>query len=413
VTQSGARWAGILIRLAPTGPTWNAVPAALTWNAVTPEFAWDDYGSIFIDDAQVISPGQGNVRSVLVFAGRVTELSSAWDDSVQAPVVSVTASGFTADLQNRSVGDEPWNVESVSARARRILALVGLPITIDIADTLADTLLSWRDVDSQGALGLLQEIAKSVDGVLWPAVHSSLGAYLFLEDPAERAALIHFVDDDGVISIEESDPTAAFKVSACDVLRDPVDWAQSVADLATRVNVTWKQQGVDDEGKNTTTDVTEHVIDPALELTHGTRAVSVSTELQSAADASNVAAQVMARTSSDAWRASGFTIDDDDLNTAAEDIALMLDLLDGTSRVGAPIIVNELPTWAPAGESTGVYLEGATYRFVGGRWVLELVVSSSVGLGGSAEWNQMDSDWTWNMWDPSITWNDIRGVSAE
>jgi hypothetical protein len=60
----------------------------------------------------------------------------------------------------------------------------------------------------------------------------------------------------------------------------------------------------------------------------------------------------------------------------------------------------------------GVYLEGGTYRFVGGRWVVELLVSSASGLGQSAQWDQLDPTWTWDQWDPAITWNDLRGVAA-
>ena len=215
------------------------------------------------------------------------------------------------------------------------------------------------------------------------------------------------------ITIVETDPETGFDISACDLLRDPVSWVQSVADIATRVNVTWKLQGVDDEGLNTTTDVTERVIDAALEQQYGTRGVSVSTELQSATDAEDVAQRVLTRTSADSWRANGLTLDDEDLNATEEDVSLMLGLLDGTSRIGAPMVIGELPSWAPAGATAGVYLEGGTYRYVGGRWVLEMIVSSgNAGLGESAQWDTLDSDWQWDQWDSSITWNDLRGVAA-
>ena len=60
-----------------------------------------------------------------------------------------------------------------------------------------------------------------------------------------------------------------------------------------------------------------------------------------------------------------------------------------------------------------MYLEGGTYRYRGGRWVLELTVSvAGSGLGRSAEWDELDPTWTWNQWEPSLTWNDLRGVAA-
>ena len=796
--QSDGRWVGLQATLDPTGPAWDDMPSTLTWDAVDPALSWDDLGTLYLDDVQVSTPSEGIERGVLVFAGRITSLSAAWDDTADAPVIDVVANGFTADLENRSVGDEPWPVEDVEARSTRILDLVGLPIAIDVDTSLADTLLSWRDVDSQGASGLLKEVASSVDGVLWPAVHQALGAYLRLEDPAMRASLLHLVEligpppevvhtnlatnpdaeafgavsthrtnlaldpamttawfvgagslpastagttdpfigstfrrftapptggtasdgvdssgsvsnapqvavgpvtatvwvrstqaitlrpaaihaagagfaytlqsnvtlvpgvwtpvafsgsatvagvlgirlrvqtgvmlaangtlDIGAVQVEQSlarpreviwggavaagdftyawsgaanastslqrapttvgyspfsgqngarwssvsehtrgarsfavlrtqngttgliwsapgtvlagqwvtirarvkgvagvnfgvsartsggggaagvnytasgdwqdvytsgqagtdgaltggqitintnggliyvdevavlvegapyvgpyfdgrtpsTPTAAyawtgpadaststwstvqthtiviepvnpdegFDLSACLIERDPVTWVQDVSDVVTRVAVTWKLQGVDDEGNPTTEDVTERIVDSGLESRHGTRAVSLSSQLQDATDALHVAEQILARTSSDAWRAEGLTVDDDDVYPTPVGVALMLDLLDGTSRIGAPIVIGDMPEWAPSGTDASVYLEGGTYRFVGGRWVLDLLVSASTGVGESAAWDELDPDWQWDQWSPDITWDDLRGVAA-
>jgi hypothetical protein len=214
------------------------------------------------------------------------------------------------------------------------------------------------------------------------------------------------------IEIEQADPATGFDLSACQVLRDPVSWVQTVADVVTRVAVSWKVQGVDDDGLPTTTDSTVHEIDPGLEAIHGSRRVSVSTQLQAADDAIDVAQRILARTSPADWRAEGLTVDDDDIPGGTTGVALLLDLLDGTSRIGAPVVLGELPSWSPAGAMAGVYLEGGTYRFVGGRWVVELLVSSASGLGQSAQWDQLDPTWTWDQWDPAITWNDLRGVAA-
>jgi hypothetical protein len=816
-TQTAGAWIGVQLDIFPTGLAWDEMPPTLTWNGVDPTLQWDELGTVYVDDVTILAPGDGTGRGVLVFSGRITDLSAAWDDVVGGPVVRVTAAGFTADLQNRTIGGEPWTVESVDERAHRILELAGLPITIDIADTLDVILLSYRDVDAQGATGLLTEIATSVDGVLWPAVHQTIGAYLVLEDPSQRASLLQLVDVPGppdaeafgavatvrtnlatnprataltvasgalgwlprwfgsapgagtttlvtgaadgppgvstyarktwtvapagasdvgfahtnsysttgtsttgkavtagttytfssyvrssravaaaaawgvrlvwrdaagaflstvagantalpagtwqrmsfvstapagaafvevlssnnanmtgivagdtldgtallmeaaavvlpyfdgttpaagdftyqwsgtadastsiqrapqivganayggparwssvvehdggarswgflplvvtpqgliltvpnvatgqtitatlrvkgaaglllqlqartstggginpptlvtctgawetvtysatavagttlvgvqlvtrspyavgvpfyvdraivvvepapytgpyfdgrtpdtelivyawtgaadaststqttvqqhTIEIAPKDPDTGFNLSACQVLRDPVTWHQSVADLVTRVAVGWLVQGVDDDGLPTTTDSTVQVVDAGLEALYGTRRVQVSTQLQAADDATDVADRILARTSATDWRADGVTLDDDEIPAGPEGVALLLDLLDGTSRIGAPVVLGEMPSWTPAGASAGVYLEGGTYRFVGGRWVLELLISSAAGLGRSAAWDELDPAWTWNRWDPAITWNDLRGVAA-
>jgi hypothetical protein len=409
VVQVDDQWVGLYLTLSPTGPAWDQLPSTLTWDGFDPTLSWDDQGTLYVDDAQVTSPAAGTGRGVLVFSGRITNLSSSWQD---APTLNVTAAGFTADLDNRTVGDQPWVVESVAARTQRILTLAGLPITIDIDTSIDQTLLTWRDVDAQGATGLLQEIAESVDGVLWPAVHESLGAYLRLEDPELRTPLLQLALVDGVIVIVQGDPNIGYDLSACTLLREPAIWVQDVADVVTRVAVDWNVQGVDDKGQPKITTATEQLVDTALEVQHGTRRVQVSTQLQAAADAVEVAQRILSRTSPDGWRAEGLTIDDDDVVPGAQGVALVLDLLDGTSRIGAPIVLGDLPYWSPAGAVAGVYLEGGAYRFTGGRWVLELSVSASTGLGGSAAWDELDPTWTWNQWDPSLTWNDLRGAAA-
>ena len=268
-------------------------------------------------------------------------------------------------------------------------------------------------MDAQGATGLLQELATSVDGVLWPAVHQSLGAYLRLEDPALRASLLQLTLLDGeLVVVVQTDPDIGMDLSACLIERDPVTWVQDVADVVTRVAVSWLVQGVDDEGQPTTTDATVQVVDTALEATHGTRRVQVSTQLQDATDAEDVADRILSRSGPDTWRADGLTIDDVDVVGGAAGVALVLDLLDGTSRIGAPLVLGDLPAWAPTGTDAGVYLEGGDYRFTGGRWVLDLTVSAATGLGGSAAWDDLDPAWTWDQWHPDLTWNDLRGVSA-
>ena len=49
---------------------------------------------------------------------------------------------------------------------------------------LADIPVSWLDVDHRAAVGLLTDVAQSVDGVLWAASHPVLGPCIRFEDPA-------------------------------------------------------------------------------------------------------------------------------------------------------------------------------------------------------------------------------------
>ena len=116
----------------------------------------------------------------------------------------------------------------------------------------------------------------------------------------------------------------------------------------------------------------------------------------------------MARLTVGGWRASGFTVDDDDLDQADE----LLTLLDGTSRIGLPVRVTDLPPWSPAGPVLPLYLEGGKYAFDDGRWVLDLNVSSARGQGQSVTWAELDPTWRWIDVDPALTWAGVYGVAG-
>jgi hypothetical protein len=408
-------WVGIEVAAYPVGPGWDELNAAWTWDTAPAAMTWDDLGSFDVDDVTVLAPAAGTTRTVDVFVGRITDLAAAWDEDAGAPVVKVTAMDLIADLENRYVGDEPWPAEPISARASRVLGLAGLPVPITVAPSLGRLVVSWKDADRAAAFGLIGGLATSADGVLWPAAHASTGSYLVLEDTAARVALRTLTLTGGTIKVVVGTTPGAVNLSACALLRDPVSWEQSAADVLTRASVTWKEQGTDtDTGKPTATDRTTTVIDTTLEPTYGTRAASISTELTAGPDATEVAARVLARASTAAWRATGVTLDDAwTTDTVPADVGTLLDLLDGTRRIGAPILLAGLPgEWTPINGTVPVYLEGGTYAFSDGAWVLDLTVSNATGQGQSAGWDELPGAWTWDQWDPAVTWDQLRGAAA-
>ena len=408
-------WVGLQVATYPTGPTWADLPPDLTWADVDPAWQWADYAAVFVDDVTVLAPAGGIPASVVVFSGRITALESGWADEDDAPVIRVACADFTAELENRQVGDEPWLVETLGTRFARIVALSGMDVTYELDPQLAGTLVTWRDVDAQAANGLLVELAESVDGILWSATHQVTGPYFVLEDPNTRPSLYLLEEgSDGIVRIVPAPALdAAVQLSACDVLREDVTWTQDVSDVITRAAVGWQEQGVDDEGEVETTDRTVTVIDTALEVTYGSRRLSLTTQLQDEDDARTVARRLLDRTSDTDWRAAGLAIDDAELDAGPDDVERLLTLLDGTSRNGRSIQLTDLPPWAPApGGTVGVHLEGGTYTFADGAWILELGVSNYAGQGASATWADLDPSWRWVDFDPSITWADLHGVGV-
>ena len=150
-----------------------------------------------------MAPAGGTVRTVLAFAGRITDLSA--DDRRprrDVPRSTVTAVDQLADLENRYVGAEPWLAEPFATRVDRILAAAGVDRPRPRSTKRSgDLIVSWRDVDNQSAGGLIAELAAGVDGVLWSATHSTTGPYLWIEDvdrprPAEVLERV-----DGIVTI--------------------------------------------------------------------------------------------------------------------------------------------------------------------------------------------------------------------
>jgi hypothetical protein len=92
--------------------------------------------------------------------------------------------------------------------------------------------------------------------------------------------------------------------------------------------------------------------------------------------------------------------------------ATAADLLDGTTRIGLPLTLVDLPEWSPSNGTLPLYVEGGTYDFTGGRWVFSLVVSNVYGSGASAAWDDLPDTWRWDDFGPDVTWNDIYGAQV-
>jgi hypothetical protein len=351
-----------------------------------------------------------------VFHGRITDLDARYDYQLAggSTRIDVTAKDPTADLANVRIGDEPWPVESLGSRVDKILALSGTGMTARVDPTIAETLVTYRDVDSQGAAGLITELAASVAGVAWAAVHDSTDVYYWIEDPRNRVALYFLQMNDATGQVEvkpNASATPTIPLTAHNVLADPIRWQQSVSDIATRADITWLEQGVDDEGQVTTTERHQVTINNELETKLGRRGFSLSTELVSQADASRVASTLLAAQHSSEWRLDGVTwaIKYEDELTQAEATAAM-DLLDGTVRIGHSLSITGLPAWVPVSESVLIYIEGGNYVFEDGNWRLELTGSSS-GQGTSIKWEEADPTWPWTSFQ-NLSWLDLIGVGA-
>lgn len=418
VTPTAAgQWLGVVLRVFPTGSAWYQLPGSWADQAGS----WLDHITGWLDNITILGPGESAPRTVLAFDGRITDISASWDAGLDAALVEVTAVDFTSDLGNIKIGDEPFPVEAFGPRFERVVQLAreaapSLQLETFIDDSVAAIPLAWQDIDAQPVMGLLQDYTASVDGVLWSAVHQTTGPYLRVEDPSARPPAWMLTDDtgSGLVEVVPSATVTGVRVSACDVLRDPVRFVQSVSDVASGVTVTWQETVTDPEGQTSTVEHSVSRIDEDREAVYGQRRVSLSSLLADPDDAEAVALRLLARAGFDGWRAGGVQLSDATLTAPdPEAVQLFLTLLDGTARIGLPVLLDDLPPWAPLGARVTVYLEGATCTYEQGAWDFQLTVSSGHGTGDSVAWAELDPSWAWVDFDPTIQWTDLVGVGPE
>jgi hypothetical protein len=218
----------------------------------------------------------------------------------------------------------------------------------------------------------------------------------------------------GVLTVTPAATAAGIELDACLVLLDPVRWDQDSTDTATQVAVGWQEQTAAGPPPTLTArDVTR--TDDALTATRGRFRVSISTDLATLTDATNLADTMLARLSVGGWRVTGLTwqIDAADVLDGPA-LSRVMTVLDGTTRIGLPILLTGLPAWSPISpeDTVALYLEGGRFSNTRGAWRLELDTSSAVAQGKAAmSWDQQPAYWTWDQYAPSVSWDSLAGVA--
>jgi hypothetical protein len=410
-------WLGLQVRCYPPGPAWAQLDGT-AWSGL-PGHTWEQLSTIVISGVQLLAPAAGAAQSALVFSGRITDVIASWDGGPDTGL-QVIAQDWLAELANRFVGDTPWPAEPLGTRADRVVALSGQPVTLTTDPGVAALQVTYRDVDRQAATGLLQQLATSCGGILWTATHLVTGQVMRIEDTAARpAALTLSTAGTGLVHVVPS-PAAiatALPLTACDLDADPVRFVLDMTDTVSMVAVQWLEQ-VADPGPPATVKPTQRTLeltDPNTLAVIGARRLSVSTQLTGSGDATLQAQGWLARSSVLAWRIEGLTWDTDaDLDPG--EITAIMTLLDGTRRNGLPIALTDLPDWAEAltggQDQVALYVEGGTYTYAAGSWVLELATSAATGsAAGNTPWTALDPGWRWLDFDPAVTWLDLYGVT--
>lgn len=407
----------------------DPLPSPLTWTQTAGR--WDQQVLRWIDLQRVgisylsLLQAEASIRPALVWSGEVTSLVMQ-AAGYKAATTAVTASDLSSVLANVKVGDDPWPSQTVQERANAIMALIPTSPPLVIDPGLQNTVVSYRDVDAQPPLGLLQDLAQTAGGVLWITAHATQGVYLWMEDPRNRENVRRFAIDDttGAVYItnDAGDQVSVAILSANDVLRDPVQWTQDVNQIITQASISWLEQIPAGEGEQASTeDHTVVVRDTQDRIDrYGIRDISVSTELTTAEDAENLADRILALSRGTGWIFDGLQLDTillcRDIATVdyPHRLTTVLDLLDATTRIGYALTLIDMPAWTPTGAVRSVYVDGGTYTWADHRWQLELTATPSAGQGQSATWADFDGTGvTWADFAPNkITWLDAYGTAG-
>ncbi len=338
-----------------TNPKWNTTVG--TWAAQT---------------------GTWKARAValVLFAGEVSDTSTQWgglgDEWVG--LTDVVATDPIADLAHLPVGDAPWPVESVSARATRIQALTPLVWQSDASTAR----VAARDVDAQPALDLLDDLAvwASLSGGLF--YDPSLGVARFLLDTYRQTTAPGLILD------------------ACQ-LTDDANAVESVADLVNDVTVTYRD-AVDPNAQPSARYTSPSSIDR-----FGRRAVTYSTELVDAVDANNRAQAAAIRLGLSLAKWVNLTTS----SSLTEDAEAIAETLFGAWPGLRTKLVNLPPPAAPSwsgyleGWSLEVDVDASTRALV---WTADVQLSPATWSGPLTTWADHADGTRWVDVDPAQPW---------
>jgi hypothetical protein len=337
------------------------------------------------------------------FEGRITTTPVQWDDHLRRPVMTITATDPSAELANLRLGDQPWPAETAATRLARVVALTGLPLRHSIDHDLRDVLMGPRDVDSQPASSLLEEVATTTGGVLWPLTHATTGPYLRIEDTTSRLALYGLViPDEGPVTIAPA-AHGAITVPASVLDRDGTTISRDTTDLATVVAVRWTETGTDEDGKPTSVEHTETTTDPDRLTAYGYRSVSTSTALTTQAAARALAQRILSLTAPGSWTIPEAHWDTDRPGT--EPLAVLA-AVDSTRRAGLPLMLTGVAPWIPGAPDIPVYLDGGHLQYAGGRWVIDLTLTRAATTARALTWADTPPALTWQRMT-RLTWADL------
>jgi hypothetical protein len=270
------------------------------------------------------------------FAGRITDVQYEWDDAGEDTgnrlTATIQAASHLADLGRRVVGAEPFPEELDGARVARVLALAGVVLDPNTSDPGTVQILP-RDIDSQPALAVVQDVAASASGMVWET----------------RAGDVRYADAE-----HRRGTAVALALDSCDILVSP-SWRRTTEGLINKVSLGYGPEPVDGG------DQPRYVAQSGPSIARfGRYEISDTTVLVALADATALGQMLLVRNSSPVWVMDHLPLDVKGLDAAQTDALLALD-------VHSLVYLTGLPEAGGAPTSAHLWVEGWTEALTWGR----------------------------------------------
>lgn len=338
------------------------------------------------------------------FTGTITDLDIVGHrptDQGRAAVFTVQASGNVATLGHRDVGQAPWPVEDVAARAWRILAASGVIAQVE-GDP--DLRVNPLDVDRQTALDLITALAVDAGAAVFDTPtgtvvfqHYSARAQTWAFRRWMEAPGVWF-EQDGWFTDWNSTATASPQAPApidlnmCAIGWEPV-WRSTSGAVVNDVALYYGPNPTDTNPRPV-----YRLNRPASVTRFGRRHYGAETQLADEQSAAVRAGMILDLHADPRWSLDNVTLFLNDLPPA--DLATALTLL-----CGARVQLTNLPQPAPAASPVRV-VEGWTHTLTRTRSDLTFYVSDPLHSYAGIVWDAMDPDGRWMDVPPALAWYD-------
>jgi hypothetical protein len=329
---------------------------------------WDDTDYAFeINNSVVVKVDNASAVARTVFTGKVTNIASRMvsvGSVEEVAVITLTAVGPFA-LMSRTILSTSYAKDLDSDRMTDILTDAG--VTIDVVDTPGIYEFAHTGSFVADAYSTAAKYASMANGYIYETADGEVG----FANESRRSV---DVTANGYMTIPENY-----------ILWRSVSSNKSLGDILNSINLTWKS------GTRTSSDATS-IAD------YGLLGASITTELEHAAEAQELADKYVALRRVPRLNMSSFTIQLDSPNVSSADLDKFLQM-----TMGEAIEINDLPVPLIPTNYYG-FVEGWILQVTRNQAAISLTTSESSYSIQPTRWQDVSAALAWNAVGAAVQW---------